>query len=61
MSSLCSKLINVVDLENCGELLVYFVTGKEAAHQGWEGYLKNTLLRNYNVIPGAIELGPRPE
>lgn len=55
-----SKLINVVDLENCKELLVYFVTGPEAPHEGWEGYLKNTLLKNYNVIAGAIELGPKP-
>jgi len=50
----------VVDLENCSELLVYFVTGREEAHPNWDQYLKNTLLKNYNVIPGSIELGPRP-
>ena len=55
------KLINVVDLENCSELLVYFVTGKEQAHANWDQYLKGTLLRGYNVIPGSIELGPRNE
>ena len=53
------KLINVVDLENCSELLVYFVTGREHAHDNWDHYLKNTLLKGYNVIPGAIELGPK--
>ena len=29
------KLINVVDLENCKELLIYFVTGKEQPHPQW--------------------------
>lgn len=45
---------------SCNELLVYFVTGEEEPHANWEHYLKNTLLRNYNVLPAVLEIGPRP-
>lgn len=48
------------ELPSCNELLVYFVTGEEDMHANWEHFVKNTLLRNYNVLPAAIEIGPRP-
>jgi hypothetical protein len=50
----------VKELPNCNELLVYFVTGEEDPLPNWEHFLKNTLLRNYNVLPAIIEIGPRP-
>jgi hypothetical protein len=36
------------------ELLVYFVTGEEDSHPNWEHYIKNVLLKQYNVITSAI-------
>lgn len=50
--------MNVADLTNCNELLVYFVTAAEAQHSEWDEYLKNVLLKKYNVVTGTIELGP---
>jgi len=41
-------------------LLVYFVTAADVQHTDWDDYLKNTLLKKYQVITGSIELGPRP-
>lgn len=46
------------DLPNCSELLVYFVTGEEAPHANWDSFLRNNLLKQYNVLPGSIEVGP---
>ena len=54
-----SKLINVKQLGGARELLVYFVTGEEAPHANWEGYVKGQLLRGYDVVTSGIELGPR--
>ena len=47
------------ELASCNELLVYFVTGTDEPHPNWEQYLKTVLLKDFNVLPAAIELGPR--
>ena len=38
---------------------MYFVTGEEEPHSNWEQFLKNVLLKGYNIEPGSVEIGPR--
>jgi hypothetical protein len=52
------RLINVKELKKCQEIVFYFVTGDEVQSEGWEDYLRNSLLKNYNMLPNVIELGP---
>ncbi len=52
------RLINVKELKKCQELIFYFVTGDEIQSEGWEDYLRNNLLKNYNILPNVVELGP---
>jgi hypothetical protein len=38
--------------------VVYFVTGDEEGSEGWENYFRNNLLKNYQMMPAVVELGP---
>ena len=51
------KLINVKEIRKTSELCFYFITGENGKHDDWENYMKNVLLKNYNIIPSVIEFG----
>jgi hypothetical protein len=53
-----SKLINVKEIRKTNELCFYFITGEQGAQDDWEQFLRNDLLRNYNVLPSVLEFGP---
>ena len=48
------RLINVKELKKCQELIFYFVTGENGYTDNWEDYLRNNLLKNYNILPNVV-------
>jgi hypothetical protein len=54
----CSKLINVKEIRKTNELCFYFITGDQDRHEDWDQFLRDNLLRKYNIVPSVLEFGP---
>jgi len=53
-----SKLINVKEIRKTNELCFYFITGEQDFHEDWDQFLRENLLREYNIVPSVLEFGP---